>query len=613
MCKLRPIHTFERNGRYFAVDVYDTFCFECDRITHDVLQYYPEHTQNEILHTLGEKYPENELQEVWNELEYLRSVGYIIKHKKLEAWVQSLTQGSNLNTLSFLIDEEKKSEIRKTISLTCLKSLPYTQTNQKFNINLWIHKNPNSLRNISIFLKELFEEKVIVHSKDIQIKFIIRFPDFTYQQGKIEPDENVFLIFPEINSDFLKQLEGGEEKEIPNLLNSSNGCILYIPEKISFPNTVEKLHNQGFKKIYLDIFAPLALNPELGIQAFYKELNNLSVAYTQQLKKRNRFVLEPIMQLFLNILNGTPIKRQDPAGVKEWFITPDGDIYGGYLYFRKKICKIGNIFHEETSLKEAEKIYCLGINSVPVCIRCWAQNFCGGGSGAIHYQFTGRINEPLSDWCTAHRQWIENLIACYQELSHAGVVLTQDIIPDTKIPKPSRLTILKHIFRSFFHEFITIRPIQPQDEEWLTHWETWNDNIYFTLNSGNILTTTHHEKEQEILNPNKDYEEWVIIDKKSNPRGLIKVQPHSIPNLTTVYIYFHSPNDYLNKDIQENFQTLLNQIKNRFPKTRWIIPVNPEDTNLTTFVQKLNFQKSGTLREVLFLHNQYRSIDIYIA
>ena len=613
MSKVRPIYTFERDGRYFAVDVFDTFCFECDKITYDTLQYYPENTQSKIIHTLSEIYSEKELLEVWNELEYLRSIGSILKHRKIETWAHSITQIPYLNTLSFWVDKENLSGIQKNISLSLLKALSYVQANQNFQINIWLNQNEEvGQEDIDVF-EEFLNKYLLVQNKNYYVNLYLSVPAYIRRPLKIGTNERLFLVFPNIHSELLEQIKRIKETEFQIQLNNQNGYILFFPERVPFNSVIDRLFNQGVKKIIFDPFAPLVLNPDIDRNSFFNELTTLTVAYTQQLKKGNQYILEPIMQLFRNIQHGIPIKRRDPAGAQEWFISPEGNVYGGYLYYINDICKIGNISSEGIPGEDAERLYRLGINTTPACITCWAQNFCGGGHGALHYRLTGKINEPSTDWCDAQRKWIEEVILRYQELNNAGIALSSDIPMNVEIKKPGRLTILKHILRSFFKEYISIRPLRPQDETWLADWETWNDNIYFTLNNSNILTTTYHEKEQEILSTTKDCEEWVIVDKKAKPRGLIKIQLHTIPNLSIVYIYFHDPNDYFNKDILENFQIIFNQIKNRFPRNRWLIPANPYDSQLLSFIQKLNFQKAGRFRDALFLHDKYHTIDIYIA
>lgn len=613
MSKIRPIYTFEREGKFFAVDVFDTFCFECDKITHDTLPYYPENTQNKILNLLSAQYSEKELLEVWNELEYLRSIGSILKYQKIENWAQSLTQTLHLDTLSFLIDENSLSQMQKIISLAMLKAVPYIQVNQKFRINLWLHQKFEALQDILSVLHELIHENFAVKDKNVQINLYLPVMGYIKKKLKMEDREELFLVFPNISTEFIKQIENFSETDFLDFINSQNGYILFLSEELPFSPTVEKIFDYGVKKVVIDLFAPLVLNPDIEIETFFRELTQLTSMYTQQLKKGKRYILEPLMQLFLNIQQGIPIKRRDPAGLQEWFITPTGDVYGGYLYYKKNTCFMGNIQKDEIPLKEAEGLYHLGVHTTPACITCWAQNFCGGGHGMIHYRYTGKVNEPKEEWCIAQRQWIEEVIVRYQELNNAGIALSSDIPVNMDIQKPGKLTVLKHIFRSFFKEQISIRPLRPQDEDWLAQWETWNSNIYFTLKNGNILTTTNHEKEQEILNTARDYEEWVIIDKKTKPRGLIKIQPHTVPHLSVVYLYFHNPNDYTNKDIQDNFQILFGQIKNRFPKNRWLIYVNPDDTPLVSFIEKLQFQKAGTFRDALFLHNKYHPVDIYMA
>ncbi len=124
----------------------------------------------------------------------------------------------------------------------------------------------------------------------------------------------------------------------------------------------------------LDPFAPFILNPEINITDFFHELTELTTLYTQQIKKGNQYILEPIMEYFLNIQHGNSVKRRDPAGAEEWFIAPNGDVYGGYLYYKSNLCRLGNIQSSDIPIAGAESIYSLGIHTTPTCTHCWAKN-----------------------------------------------------------------------------------------------------------------------------------------------------------------------------------------------------------------------------------------------
>ncbi len=612
MNTLRPIHTFERNGKYFAVDVHNTFCFECDKITYDALQYYPENTQNKILRILSHKYSKTELLEVWSELEWLRTIGSILKHQKIETWANLLTQNIGLNTLSFLIKKDQLAQFQKIMPLALLRALPQVPTQQKFKINLLLAEKIDTLKGCYELLSELLSSTLPLNDKNLTINLHLSIPNHICETLKIGRDEKIFFIFENVSLEFFQRFDAYDENEFSKLLNEQRGKVLFLPTFLSFIPTIEKFWNNGIKRVILDPSAPFILNPEINIANFFQELTDLTILYTQQLEKRNRYLLEPIMEYFLNIQHGNSVRRRDPAGAEEWFITPDGDVYGGYLYYKNNLCKLGNIQSSDIPITGAESVYSLGINTTPACTHCWAKNLCGGGHGAVHYQLGGKITEPHTNWCNLQRKWIEEIIVQYQELNNAGISLSPEVQTNIEMPHPGKLTVLKHIFQGFFKEQISIRPLRPQDEEWLCQWETWNENTYFTLNEGNILTTNQHEKEQEILNANKTYEEWVIIDKKSNPRGLLKIQPHRIPNLATISIYFHNPEDYENRDIQKSFQNILNQVKSRFPKNRWLIPVIPQNKPLIQFIEALNFHKAGTFRDTLFLHQKYHPIDTYL-
>ncbi|MCA1902462.1 MAG: SPASM domain-containing protein [Candidatus Hydrogenedens sp.] len=613
MDSMKPIHRFEKNGRYFAVDIKTPFCFECDKITFDVLEYYPEQTQTKILNLLASTYTRDELLEVWGELEWLRAIGSILKTQKIETWANTLTQTIGLHTISFLIGENIETLIKETIPLTLLRAIPHIYAQTTFKLNFFM--NPANIypwTKIQKIIQQILQIFITINDKKISINLCIPLPEHIYEELKINKEEKIFIVFEKITNDIYQKLTGNSTTDIKNVLNESYAKIWYLPENIPFTTTVEKLQKYGTKKIVIDLFAPFILNPNLNIHTVYNEITNLSHYYAQQLIKRKQSIIEPFTELFKTIQQGNPVKRKDPAGAEEWFIADNGDVFGSYLYFLGNIHKLGNIYETEIPIQGSESIYRLGILATSVCSRCWAQNFCGGGCGAVHYCLTGKVTEPQTDWCNAHRKWIEDMIFLYQELNNSDALFTFEFPIKTIPTKTNKLTVLKHIFRSFFKDYITIRPLKPQDETWLSHWETWNTSLYFTMNEGNILTTTQHEKEQDILTTNKTSEEFVITDKKSNPRGLLRIQPHKTPNLSTLFIYFHNPEDYDNTDIIEGFQLILEQIKTRFPENKWLVPVSNNDEKMKHFLEQLNFKRAGQLRDAIFFHNQYHPVDIYI-
>ncbi|MBM3290784.1 MAG: hypothetical protein FJY92_11595, partial [Candidatus Hydrogenedentes bacterium] len=61
------LHRFIEGDRRFAIDPETCFCFECDEISWEVLEYYPHASATRIFHLLGERYSTKELEEVIGE------------------------------------------------------------------------------------------------------------------------------------------------------------------------------------------------------------------------------------------------------------------------------------------------------------------------------------------------------------------------------------------------------------------------------------------------------------------------------------------------------------------------------------------------------------------
>ncbi|HOH31668.1 MAG TPA: hypothetical protein PLC40_18470, partial [Candidatus Hydrogenedentes bacterium] len=94
------LHRFERDGRCYVIDTHTCFCFECDRISWDVLEYYPREPVNRIYHLLRDRHPRKELEEVVGELEWLRVTKAILAPLDDESFFKKAARAGGLKKLT---------------------------------------------------------------------------------------------------------------------------------------------------------------------------------------------------------------------------------------------------------------------------------------------------------------------------------------------------------------------------------------------------------------------------------------------------------------------------------------------------------------------------------
>ncbi len=594
---LPKLHKFSKDGKFFVIDPQHTFCFECDEITYDIVGYYPDANINTVISILSNKYSESEIKEVWGELEFLRVTGLILKQDKLESWAKELTSPLPLNTLILCIDESLASDDAKLkfISKSLLKAFPQFKDKSKINLQLLFLSDFVSIdgcKDIINSEKEIFASP---GNDNLSVTYVFPLPSELAENRKLSTDDKVFILIP------AEDIENTRYK------------IEIYPAELDITSLVKKVIDMDITEIKIHFESLFTSKGNFTIRDIFNHIDELTDLYVQILKTGNRIVISPIVDIFTRIQKGIPSKLSDPSGIQQWFITTSGEIYGGYLYYLNKIGKIGNINNSEPPDKEALSLLNRGVDINPACINCWAKHLCGGGNPITHFQFTKKFNSPHQEWCDFQRDWIESIIAKFQELGDIDFSTLAKSQTHQKEVKTGKLTTLKHIFQRFFSDKLYIRPLKPQDDTILARWENWNTATYYTFFESSVLTTNAFEKEREILDTQRDYEIYLIVDLKNNPRGLMRIKPTKPPNTFYVWLYFHHPEDYESKSVINNFQEIISHLRGISPAGRFLFPSVNEDEKLSNFLQKCGMNKLGTLREAVFYHNSYHDIEIFTA
>lgn len=588
------LHKFAKNGKYFVFDPHNTFCFECDEITYQIVDYYPDTPLIKVINELSSKYSEEEIKEVWGELEFLRVTGLILKKQKLETWIKEVTEIPSLTEIVFGIDHSLVNDgsLGEVVCKGVLKSLPYLRKD-KLSITIMSLDSYPSLDDSKRVI-DLIRKYFPLSEKQVSLSLVIPLPYEFAEKWKLSTSSKIFAHVP---------------------LNSSEPKIKKIeiyPTESDLLRIIKKLVENNITNIEIHFDVLYSLEHGMNISDIFAQIHELSDYYAQMLKKSRNLIINPLTDMFNRIQKGIPKRISDPAGVQKWFVSPSGEVYGGYIYYLNKLGKIGTL--DELDLQNNESLALLnrGGDIIPTCINCWAKNLCGGGTPIIHYRFTKKFNQPYEEWCNAQRDWIESMIARFQELGDldfASFGKMQEL--EQRDLRPSKFSILKHVFQSFFSEKLMIRLVSPKDDALLARWENWNTATYYAFFENTALTTTMFEKEQEILNPQRGYEEFVVVDAKGNPRGLIRIKPDKVPNLYYVWVYLNNPDDYDSRSVIKNFQDIISYVRNFDPSGKYLFPVKQGEEKLSLFFEKLGMKKIGTFRESVYYHGLYHDVEIY--
>ncbi len=624
---MRPaLHRFERDGKFYALDPESCFCFECDAISWDVVQYYPQEPVNRILHLLGEKHAAKELGEVIGELEWLRASKSILtppKHDQLPKLFE-LERGLKQLTVLLAAGEEpgkpswwaarKTSTSLDTALLTAAAELLLTRSESQKSLCLECVM-PQSVLAAPEFAACCAEllEKAPLAGKQLTIAVRVESPELLQGHAlaaRLEAGQGAelsrhFKALAEVPLARLGRLAKVLHPGEPGV----TGRIILRPNHERFSEAVAECEQAGLRHIEIDIDGAFVAHPGADPGRMLEGMRQTAVYYAERLLGNHYFRVDPIAMLFWRIYNGMPLRRNDPAGLNELAIGPDGGIYPARGFIGRPGLRAGSLRErtlDEASLRRFEDV---GALTTSACLRCWARNLCGGGTAAVHQVLSGSFHTPHEPWCDAQRLWMESAVTAFSLLSSQGVNFTRVYNAIDQQARPSLFALVRAAFRMN----IGLRPIEEADAEWLTRWENWNEAAYFTCHESSLLIATKYDREMDSLHPLGFEQEFVLLRKNGDPMGLLKVRPDRLPGCAYAWIYLRNDSDYADDAVRKSFRTLLAEAAKQQGLRRILAPAGPGETALAAFLRAVGFEASGTLREALFLHGRYHDVQVFTA
>lgn len=628
------LHRFVEGDRRFAIDTETCFCFECDQISWDVLEYYPMASATRIVHLLGERYDAKELEEVIGELEWLRSTRAILPAPKKEDLQKEIQFEKGLKRVSICLPREVSEASTKkkgwfgsgatvmsssardighdAIALLLGRAGEQKELQIEFVEDGYVH-NPELVSDLCAHAMKCGK----LAGKKLTASVLVQNLELAKPPATLEGHTfSAALEFGE-SADILTQLRPytkGASESIAKLAKivqpdapGVTGRIIVRPNHPNFAGVVEELEKAGFATIELDIDGAYIANPQLNPQEMLAAMRETAVYYAKRLLQQKYYRVDPIAPLFYRIYDGSPQRRTDPAGTNELAVDASGGVYPSRRLMGVEAYKLGTVMGGEIDERIRARFDEIGSATIGVCRRCWARNLCGGGNTAVHNALSGSHRAPNETWCDAQRAWMSSAVSAFNLLSSQGVNFTRVYRTLTRTQRPSLFTMVRAMFRMT----VGMRPIEESDAEMLATWENWNPASYFMFTDGGIMLTTKYDREMDALHPSGVDQEMILIKKDGTALGLIKLKPDRTPGAAQGWIYFHNEADYADDTVRKGFRALLKEAGGQQQIRRVTVPAGAYETGLQKFLEASGFTKEGTLREALFVHDAYHDVHLY--
>jgi radical SAM protein with 4Fe4S-binding SPASM domain len=636
------LHRFEEEGRRYAIDPETCFCFECDDISWDVLEHYPDASLTRIVHLLGERHDPKELLEVYGELEWLRASKSILPRRGVKEYYETFEIPRGLRRVSVAPDYDQDAasepetgrkrgwfggQTPRVFSNTAastgrdaahlLLSRSGAQQELQFEViqrGGLRHPEPvaalcrHALRLAGLAGKKLTAAVRLTDLRLAQIPEPLKGHAVSLLVAFAEPDavDATLRAMAHDGPDTLARLAKAAQ-------SGGDGAVVTAivePGHPEYAGAVQALLQAGFTAAALDLDGAYIAHPDLAPADMLPALSETARFYAQALLAGRMFRLDPIASLFYRIHEGRPEARSDPAGTNELAVDADGRIYPSRRLLGMDAFAAGSLADGQVDEDALKRFDDVGSITTAPCRSCWARTLCGGGSVAVHHALSGSFRTPHEPWCDAQRAWMASAVSAFNILSAEGVNFSRIYQGMTGRGKKLSLSLFS-MARAALNLTVTMRPVEEADAEMLAKWENWNEASYFTLHPNSVLSVTRYEREMAALHPRGLEQEMIVTRKDGTPVGLLRLSPDMAPKTAQVAVFLHDPALYASDEMRRGFRTLLQEGGKLQDITRIVTRADRRDRPLAEFLEALGFKEAGIEREALFLSNARHDVTVY--
>lgn len=441
---MQIIHKFKQNGYNFLLDVNSGSVHLIDDIAYDVLDYYKELSEEEILEKL-KKYEKEAILEAINEIKELEENDLLYsddifpetttfkgRNPIVKAMCLHMAHDCNLGCKYCFAGQGDFNGPKGLMSFEVGKAaIDFLIKNSKNRRNLEIDFfGGEPLMNFEVVKKlvEYGNEEAKKYNKNF--RFTITTNGLLLDDKKIEyinkHMHNVVLSLDgrkEINDKMRPTLTGKGSYDIivpkfQKLVEGRKDKYYYIRgtftrNNIDFGKDVKHYRDLGFELTSMEPVVDsqpndYALRSE-DIEKVNEEYEKFAKEYLEIRKKDPRFKFFH----YMIDLSGGPcaIKRISGcgAGLEYLAITPTGDIFPCHQFVGKDEFKMGNILDENVIFPEklVDDFKSTDVTTKDDCKVCWAKFYCSGGCHANAYNFNGDLKKPYKDGCEMQKKRIE--------------------------------------------------------------------------------------------------------------------------------------------------------------------------------------------------------------
>ncbi len=448
------IHTFQKSGYYFVIDVGSGAIHVVDEATYMLLQQLDEDALNtsalpdEVKQQIPD-YPSEMLEQIFLELKNLYKEGLLyasddytqfsnkLENSHIKAMCLHVAHDCNLRCRYCFASTGDFGGHRDLMSLQTAKKaidllVSLSGTRHHLEVDFF---GGEPLMNFSVVKDTVSYARSLETTQNKKFRFTIT------TNGLLLNDDNIAFINKEMSNVVLSldgrkevndamrptvSMEGSYRHIVPKLQQLVKNRKekeyyvrgTYTRDNLDFHKDVLHLHELGFEQISVE---PVVGPEEDPYSIRPCDLEAISQSYETLLQSLQKDLPKTPYHFFhflLDLENGPcAIKRIKGCGCGNEYlaVTPTGELYPCHQFVGQSEFKMGDVDKGIEALQLQEQFSQSHLLNKKECENCWAKFYCSGGCNANNYSFNRDILVPHTLSCSLEKIRLECAIALAAE------------------------------------------------------------------------------------------------------------------------------------------------------------------------------------------------------
>ncbi len=444
-------HRYVLGGHHIVLDVYSGSVHLVDEVAYDVIGLYEDHSREEIVDLMMEKYAANpevtreELGECLDQIEELKDMGKLFTPDTFAPMAGKLKERSagvvkalclhvahtcNLNCSYCFASQGKYHGDRAVMSFEVGKqALDFLIANSGARRNLEVDFfGGEPLMNFDVV------KQLVAYARSVEKQHNKNFR-FTLTTNGMLIDDDVIDFANRECSNVVLSLDGRKEihdrfrvdyagkgsfdqivPKFQKLVQARNGKEYYMRGTFThanpdFLNDIKTMLDLGFNELSMEPVVCAPGDPseltEADMPIVMKQYEELADLMIERRKAGKPFTFYHYM---IDLTGGPCIYKRVSgcgSGTEYMAVTPWGDLYPCHQFVGEEKFRLGDVWNGVTNTEAQAEFAACNVYAHPECADCWAKLYCSGGCAANAYHATGSVTGVYEPGCRLFRKRME--------------------------------------------------------------------------------------------------------------------------------------------------------------------------------------------------------------